>query len=89
MQVEKRRNGSDATPRQRQKGRQVQHIGGQDQVGLGPLIVEAPSQRDGPAMHAPLPVASRQGQQLHLVTAEALKTFGPGSVTAAMVGRDQ
>ena len=68
--------------RERQEGRQVEHIGGQDEVGVPFFLRILLRQVDGSAEHAPLPMPSRQSGQPHPQVAEALVALRPGLVAS-------
>jgi hypothetical protein len=89
MEVDGRGNVMGQAAGQGQEGRQVQHVGGQDEIGLEAHPSEPPGQGDRSAVHAPLPKPPRQAQQLHLVAAASTIAIGPGLVGASVVRFDK
>ena len=89
MEVDGSRNVVSQVAGQGQKGGQVQHVGGQDELRLKVRLSEPPGQGDRSAVHAPLPKPPRQAQQLHLVAAASTIAIGPGLVRASIVRFDK
>ncbi len=89
MEVDGSRNVVSQVAGQGQEGGQVQHVGGQDEIGLKVHLSEPPGQGDRSAVHAPLPKPSRQAQQFHLVAAASAIAIGPGLVGASVVRFDK
>lgn len=65
-----------------QEGRQVEHVGGQEEIGAVFYFQKLLRQNHRPAVHAPLPVPAFQREDLHIVAAVFLEAFGPLAVAA-------
>jgi hypothetical protein len=89
MEVDGRGNIVGQVAGQGQEGRQVQHVGGQGEIGLKVCLSEPPGQGDRSAVHAPLPKPPWQAKQLHLVVAASAISIGPGLVGAGVVRFDK
>ena len=89
VHVQNRRHVAGDRSSQCQERGQIQHVGGQDQVRTLGGSQEAPCQRRGAAVHAPLPETIGQRQQLDFVVAVSLQAVRPGGVAAAVVWRHQ
>jgi hypothetical protein len=85
VKIDRHGHRTEKVPRESKKGRKVEHVGCQDQIGAKPKSSCALGKCQGPSLHTPLPEPRLKRQQLDLMTAMGRVTSGPGLVATSAV----
>ena len=70
-------------------GAQIEHVTGQQLIGVYPLSATTVSQSDGTAVHEPLAETTAQGQTVDLVAAMGGVSAQPGAMRTGIIRPEQ